>query len=77
MAKKWIAGAVKGGKGKFAAKAKAAGETTREYAVEKKDAPGALGKEARLAETLMSMHHGGDKPKRKASAMYTHPRSAR
>lgn len=77
MAKKWIAGAVKHGKGKFSAKAKEAGESTREYAAQEKDAPGKLGKEARLAETLMSMHHGGDKPARRASTMYTHPRSAR
>ena len=39
------------------AKAEAAGKTTKEYAAEKSDAPGALGKEARLAENLMGMSH--------------------
>jgi hypothetical protein len=57
MPKRWIKKAVSGAHGQFAAKAKAAGETTREYAEEKKDAPGTLGKEARLASTLMGMHH--------------------
>lgn len=54
--KKWIAQAVSGGKGKFSAKAKAAGKTTAEYADEKASAPGKTGKQARLAKTLMSMH---------------------
>lgn len=58
MAKKWIKGAVEGGKGAFKAKAEAAGKTTREFAAEKAGAPGKVGKEARLAETLLSMHHG-------------------
>ena len=62
--KKWIKKAVSGAHGQFAAKAKAAGETTREYAAEKADAPGTLGKQARLASTLMGMHH-------KASKMYS------
>ena len=39
--------------GRFAAKAERAGETTREFAAEKKDAPGKLGKEARFAENAM------------------------
>src|SRR6202021_2591267 len=68
--KNWIKKAIpKGNRGKFKAKAEAAGETTREYAAEKKDAPGALGKEARLAQNLMGM-------KRK-SKMYSHPSSAK
>ncbi len=55
--KSWIKSAVKPeNKGKFKAKAEAAGESTREFAEEKKDAPGELGKEARLAQTLMGMH---------------------
>lgn len=54
--KKWIKAAVSEEKGAFREKADAAGETTREFAEEKADAPGKLGKEARLAETLMSMH---------------------
>ena len=57
MAKKWIAGATANAHGQFAAKAKAAGKTTREFASEKSDAPGKLGKQARLAQTLMGMHH--------------------
>ena len=55
----WIAGATEHNKGKFSEKAAKAGETTREYAAEKASAPGALGKEAREAQTLMSFHHGG------------------
>jgi hypothetical protein len=62
--KKWIKGAVSNAHGQFKAKAEAAGKTTREFAEEKKDAPGKLGKEARLATTLMGMHHG------KAEKMY-------
>lgn len=53
--KNWIKKAVAGGEGKFSAKAKKAGMPTAEYAREKADAPGKLGKEARLAETLSSM----------------------
>lgn len=60
MAKKWIKGAINPEhKGQFAAKAKAAGKTTRAFAAEKASAPGALGKQARLASTLMGMHHSG------------------
>lgn len=60
--KKWIAKAVpKAHEGKFSAKAKAAGKSTQEYAAEKKDAPGALGKEARLAQTFAGMAKGGKK----------------
>lgn len=70
--KKWIKEAVpKKNRGLFKAKAEAAGKTTREYAAEKSDAPGALGKEARLAENLMGMAH------KKKSKLYTHPRSNR
>ncbi len=56
MAKKWIKGAVKPeNKGKFTAKAEAAGKSVAEYAAEKSDAPGTLGKEARLAKTFEGM----------------------
>lgn len=49
----WMASAVKPShKGLFRKKAEAAGETTHEYAEKKKGAPGALGKEARLALTF-------------------------
>jgi hypothetical protein len=39
-------------KGEFAAKAKAAGESTKEFAKEHEHSPGKLGKQARLAQTL-------------------------
>lgn len=65
MAKKWISKATADGKGAFRKKAEAAGETTREFADEKKDAPGKLGKEARLAGTLMGMHGKGERAKSK------------
>ncbi len=55
MAKKnWIQGAIKD-PGAFSAKAKAAGKSTAEFAKEKQGAPGKLGKQARLAETLGKM----------------------
>lgn len=51
--KHWIQNAIKPeNKGKFAAKAKAAGKSTAEYAAEKKGAPGALGKEAMFAANV-------------------------
>lgn len=54
--KNWIQKAVpESHKGEFAAKAKAAGETTREFAAEHAGDSGELGKQARLAKTLMSM----------------------
>ena len=57
MAKKpkdWIEGGVKR-PGAFKAKAKAAGESTREFAKEKASAPGRTGRQARLAETLIRL----------------------
>lgn len=54
--KKWIQGATKNAHGQFAAKAKAAGMSTRAYAQSKKNASGVLGKQARLALTLMGMN---------------------
>jgi hypothetical protein len=55
--KKWVQGATENAHGQFRRKAEAAGETTREFAREKADAPGLLGKQARLAETLMGLPH--------------------
>lgn len=49
--KHWMAKAFSKNKGKFSAKAARAGKSTAEYAREEAHAPGALGKEARLAET--------------------------
>lgn len=55
MAKKnWIAGAIEH-PGSFTRKAKAAGKSVGEYAAEKAHAPGVLGKQARLAQTLRGM----------------------
>lgn len=55
-AKKWVAGAIKH-PGAFSRKAKEAGMSTSEYARKEEHAPGTLGKQARLAETLEGMHH--------------------
>lgn len=58
MAKGWIKKAVpKDRKGVFADKAARAGVSTRRYAQEKSDAPGTLGREARLAETFAHMRN--------------------
>lgn len=57
MAKKhWIQGAIKR-PGAFKAKAKKAGETTHEFAEAHKGDSGRTGAQARLALTLMGMHH--------------------
>lgn len=69
--KHWIKSATKNSHGQFRAKAEAAGETTRKFAREKEDAPGKLGKEARLAEALMGA--SGAK-KRRGSVLYDHKR---
>ena len=61
MAKNWIAGATKNAHGQFAAKAKAAGMTTRQYARKMKNTSGKTGKQARLALTLMGL---GGKPRK-------------
>lgn len=49
----WIKKGASKHPGLFKEKAERAGMTTREYASEKKDAPGKLGKEARFAENAM------------------------
>ncbi len=56
--------------GAFTKKAKAAGKSVQAYAREKRDAPGKLGKQARLAETFESMSK-----KRKGNPLHDHPRS--
>lgn len=57
MKKKWIQDAVKPeNKGKFSAKAKSAGKSTAEYAEEKAESPGALGREARFAKTMIAIN---------------------
>lgn len=52
----WIKGAIKH-PGAFRKKAEAAGKTTAEFAHEHDGDSGTTGNEARLAETLMGMHH--------------------
>ena len=61
--KKWVQAATEGAHGQFAAKAEDAGETTREFAKTHESSPGKLGKQARLAETLMGF---SKKPRRSA-----------
>ena len=55
MTKKWISKAVAAHPGSFSKAAKAHGESTKEYAEEKKHASGKTGQRARLAITLMGM----------------------
>ena len=64
--KKWIAKATANSHGQFRRKAEAAGESTKEFAEEKKDAGGRLGKQANLALNLMGASHGGKKSRRDA-----------
>ena len=70
MAKKWIQKATENSHGQFKAKAERAGESTREFAKEHEHDSGKTGKQARLAETLMGMSHGGTKKK----SLYDHKR---
>ena len=58
MADKWIKGAIKH-PGAFKEKAKKAGMSTKAYAEANIHASGTLGKQARLAYTLMGMHGTG------------------
>ena len=61
----WMQASVKPShKGKFTAKAKAAGKSVPAYAEEKKDSGGTLGKEATLALTFEHAR------KKKADALY-------
>ena len=53
--KKWMKKAFANSRGQFAAKAKRAGKSTKQFAQQKKRAPGKLGKQARLALTGMKM----------------------
>lgn len=70
--KNWIKQAVpKARRGVFKAKAQAAGESTAAFAKQHDGDKGTLGKQARLAETLMGMG------KKKSARLYDHPRSKR
>lgn len=55
----WIQSAVKNHHGVFRAAAKRAGMSTHAFAEKHKHASGVLGHRARLALTLMALHHGG------------------
>lgn len=74
--KKWIQKATDNAHGQFKAKAEAAGKSTREFAEEHKGSPGKLGKQARLALTLMGASHKSEKkskshsPKDARKALY-------
>lgn len=60
-AKKWIKAATENAHGQFKAKAEKSGKSTGAYAREHEDDSGKTGKQARLAETLMSMHKAHSK----------------
>lgn len=71
MAKhRWIKKAVSGAHGQFRRKAEAAGESTREFAREHEHDSGKTGKQARLAETLMGMHHAKGGPVSRTASRY-------
>lgn len=65
--KKFIQSATENAHGQFKAKAKAAGKSTEEYAKEKENAPGRLGKQARLAEVLIKASRHSHKHKHSRS----------
>ena len=69
--KKWVQKATANSHGQFRRKAEAAGESTRQFAKEHEGSPGRLGKQARLAETLMGMSH----KKKHKSRLYDHAKS--
>lgn len=66
--KKWMQKATENSHGQFRAKAEKAGESTAKFASDHAGDSGKLGKQARLARTLMGarkmkskMYHGGKK----------------
>jgi len=61
--RKWMSKAFGKHPGRFTRKAHRAGKSVSEYAKEKENAPGALGKEARLAE--IGKRYGGGRHKRR------------
>lgn len=64
--KNWIKKATANSHGQFKAKAKKAGETTKQFAKEHAEDSGKLGKQARLAENLMGANPKGSR----ASKLY-------
>lgn len=67
MAKKFIQKATENAHGQFKAKAEAAGKSTREFAEEHQHDKGKLGKQARLALTLMGLSKNKEKKPRSQS----------
>jgi hypothetical protein len=68
MAKNFIKQAINPkNKGQFKAKAKRAGKSTAQFAQQEATAPGKLGKQARLAKTLMGLNKGKKAAKKKPS----------
>ena len=68
--KNWIKKGASAHPGLFSKKAEKAGETTREYAQEKKHAGGKLGKEANFAINAMGAG------KKRAHKLYDNPKSS-
>lgn len=66
---KWIKGAIKH-PGAFKAKAERAGKSTAAFAREHAGDSGTLGKQARLAQTLMGMKHKSKSNDERAKARY-------
>lgn len=67
--KKWIKKALEGAHGQFKEKAEKAGKSTKEFAKEHSGDSGKIGKQARLAKTLMGMHKGPS-PSKMRNNMY-------
>lgn len=58
---KWIKGATENAHGQLREKAESVGKSTSAYAHEHEHDSGKTGKQARLAESLMAMHHANHK----------------
>lgn len=71
--KGWVKSATANSHGQFRSKAERAGETTREFADAHKGDGDKTGKQARLALSLMGMHHTGERRKK----LYDNPRSGK
>lgn len=69
MPKHWIRGAISH-PGVFKAAAEKAGKSTAEFATEHEHDSGKLGSRARLAKTLMGMHHADGGPVDKSEKLY-------
>ena len=72
----WIRGAIKH-PGSFKKAAEKAGKSTAEFATEHEHDSGTLGKRARLAKTLMGMHHADGGMVDKAARLYSKKKVAR